>query len=75
MSADAETDHQGPSHNEQVVCSQCQEQIPADLAIQPEGEEYALYFCTPECFAKWRAEKADPLEREHRAHSGTDQGR
>ena len=58
-----------------VVCTECRKEVPADLAIQPEGEDYALFFCTPECHAQWRASKGDPLEREHRRHSGTDQGR
>jgi hypothetical protein len=73
MSADdAAADH---GHDDRVTCDQCRRLVPADLAIHPEGEDYALYFCTPECHARWRAEKADALAREHRRHSGTDQGR
>jgi len=71
MSADARQH----DDDDRVVCSQCNKHIPADLAIQPEGEDYVVFFCTPECYAKWRAEKADPLEHRHRKHSGTDQGR
>lgn len=75
MAAHDETAHDRPQDDPQVVCAQCSKEMPADLAIHPEGQEYALYFCTPECHAEWRKEKADRVEREHRGHSGTDQGR
>jgi hypothetical protein len=57
-----------------VSCAQCKQNVPADEAIQPEGIEYALYFCSPACFGAWRRERADELERRHRERSGTDQG-
>jgi hypothetical protein len=56
-----------------IPCEQCKQEIPADEAIQPEGVEYAVYFCSPACFAAWRREQADAVERRHREHSGTDQ--
>jgi hypothetical protein len=73
MSADDPAADHG--RDDRVICEQCGRLVPADLAIHPEGADYALHFCTPECHAQWRAGRADALEREHRRHSGTDQGR
>lgn len=58
-----------------VRCSYCDEWLPGDEAISPEGDEYALYFCGLECHALWEAERAARLEQEFDAHSGVRKGK
>jgi len=74
MPAEHEDRRATPQAPQPVPCAWCKTEIPADEAIQPEGQEYALYFCSPECYATWRREQAEALELAHRRRSGTDQG-
>lgn len=54
----------------QLRCKQCQQEIPADEALHPEGQDYTLAFCSPECYALWSEEQADPVVASHRQRSG-----
>jgi len=47
---------------ELAECMACRVQIPADAAVVPEGLDYILYFCSPDCHEAW--EKARGEERE-----------
>lgn len=53
-------------------CEQCQQEIPPDEALHPEGQDYTLAFCSPACHALWRDEQAEPVISQHRQRSGRD---
>lgn len=55
---------------ETIDCAFCKKLIPASEAVSPEGHDYVLYFCGPECHAEWEREKALALEQEFEARSG-----
>jgi len=37
-----------------VSCHYCRKHLPKDQALQPEAEEYVMYFCGLECYEAWR---------------------
>jgi hypothetical protein len=37
----------------QVPCSHCRAEVPRSAAINPEAEDYALYFCGLQCYRQW----------------------
>lgn len=47
-----------------LECAECRVQIPADEALAAEGQDYIVYFCSPECHVAWeqahRTDAADP---------------
>lgn len=55
---------------DQVRCGYCEEWLPADEAVSPEGDDYALFFCGTECHAAWLAERAAAVDGDFERHSG-----
>jgi len=41
---------------EMVKCGVCQE-VPKSEAINSEARGYEAYFCSPECYEEWEAER------------------
>jgi hypothetical protein len=41
-----------------ISCEVCQHEIPLSEAVVPEATDYVAYFCSPDCFAAWRARAA-----------------
>ncbi|WP_295882855.1 DUF3330 domain-containing protein [uncultured Thiohalocapsa sp.] len=49
---------------ETLECAECRVQIPADEALAAEGQDYIVYFCSPECHAAWeQAHRTDAADR------------
>jgi hypothetical protein len=49
-----------------LACGECGREIPRDEAVVAEGQDYVLYFCSPDCQAAWRAgQDEEALVREH----------
>jgi hypothetical protein len=48
-----------PQAPQQVSCETCRLQLPAEEALRLEGEDYVLWFCGQECFAKWRSDSGN----------------
>jgi hypothetical protein len=47
-----------PGFEGQVSCEYCRKSIPRSSALQPEAEEYMVYFCGLECYEAWRKQAA-----------------
>jgi hypothetical protein len=47
----------GMRAKETVVCKTCGKEIPKSAAITPEGVNYAMHFCGPECLGRWKEEE------------------
>ena len=43
-----------PGYEGQVSCEFCRKNIPPSEAYQPEGMDYAAYFCGLSCYEAWR---------------------
>ena len=37
-----------------VSCAVCEVELPLELAVAFEGEEYSFWFCSNECFVQWK---------------------
>lgn len=70
MAADNDKPRQENRWPTPLHCDQCQREIPADEVVHPEGQDYALAFCSPACHARWRDEQAEPVVSLHRQRSG-----
>jgi hypothetical protein len=46
-----------PKAPRRVTCATCRRELPADEALMPEAEEYALWFCGVDCYAEWRRKR------------------
>ena len=53
-----------------LQCEQCQQEIPPDEALHPEGQDYTLAFCSAACHALWRDAQDEPVVSIHRQRSG-----
>jgi hypothetical protein len=42
-----------PGEVERVPCAVCQTEIPKDVALSSEDQDYVLYFCGPDCYEEW----------------------
>lgn len=42
-----------------VSCAVCETELPSELAIAYEGEDYRLWFCSSECRAQWQREQPE----------------
>ena len=47
-----------PIDPESVFCEACLKVVPKSRALKAETTEYVAYFCTQDCYTKWRAERA-----------------
>jgi hypothetical protein len=52
-----DTETPKPQAPEPVSCSVCRRQLPAEEALQHEGEDYMLWFCGLECYNSWKREQ------------------
>lgn len=48
-------DRADPPENK-VPCIVCSKEVPESAALHPESEEYVLYFCSINCYDRWRKE-------------------
>jgi hypothetical protein len=46
-----------PQAPPRVSCRVCRREIPADIALCAEVEDYVLWFCGLDCYADWQREK------------------
>jgi hypothetical protein len=58
MSTDDVIDPAEPRVPERVSCEVCRRELPAEQALHQEAEDYALWFCGHDCYAKWRRDNA-----------------
>ena len=53
--------HPGLEHelDGQAKCAYCLQSVPTSEAYQPDSDEYAMSFCSRECFDAWRGQVAE----------------
>ena len=49
-----------PVDVEQVACEICLKEVPKSEAMVAEAEDYFVYFCGLECYARWTGRKEEP---------------
>ena len=43
-----------PVELEHVSCEICMKEVPLNEAINPETDDYVVYFCGLDCYEKWK---------------------
>ena len=49
-----------PVDVEQVACEICLKEVPKSEAMVAEAEDYFVYFCGLECYARWTGREEEP---------------
>jgi hypothetical protein len=62
MTPHDDTETPEPRAPEKVSCALCRRQVPAEEALQQEGEDYLLWFCGLECYNSWKRDKDSGAE-------------
>ena len=57
-----------PVELEQVSCEICMKEVPLNEAINPETDDYVVYFCGLDCYEKWK--RQDRNHEDQAAKSG-----
>ncbi len=70
MAADDDNRGQQSGWPMPLHCEQCQQEIPPDEVLHPEGQDYRLAFCSPACHALWRDAQEEAVVSSHPQHSG-----
>lgn len=47
-----------PIDEPQVKCEVCLKEIPQSEAVNPEAQDYVLFFCGVDCYSRWNEEAA-----------------
>jgi hypothetical protein len=43
-----------PEPVQPVPCQVCRKEVPRDQAVVPETQDKLLYYCSPDCYEKWK---------------------
>ena len=62
------TTSEKPVELEHVSCEICMKEVPLNEAINPETDDYVVYFCGLDCYDKWK--KQDKKHDDQAAKSG-----
>ena len=62
------TTSEKPVELEHVSCEICMKEVPLNEAINPETDDYVVYFCGLDCYGKWK--KQDRSHEDQAAKSG-----
>ncbi len=57
------TTHDKPLEAEHVACEICLKEVPVSEAVVPEAADYVAYFCSLECYEKWKKQSLPPASK------------
>jgi YHS domain-containing protein len=46
-----------PAEATMVRCASCEKEIPKEVALSSDDQDYVLYFCSSKCYEEWSDEQ------------------
>lgn len=53
------TEERKPLDPEKVACEVCLKEIPVSEAKSEEASDYVIYYCSLDCYAKWKEQSTN----------------